>query len=47
VANFVREDIDVEFQSENGVLGMGPFPFEGEEDPDLINGISIEASKKQ
>ena len=37
VANFVREDISVEFQSENGVLGMGPFPFEGEEDPDLIN----------
>lgn len=37
VANFVREDINVEFQSENGVLGMGPFPFEGEEDPDLIN----------
>ena len=37
VANYVREDIDVEFQSENGVLGMGPFPFEGEEDPDLIN----------
>ncbi len=37
VANFVREDIDVEFQSENGVLGMGPFPFEGEEDPDVIN----------
>ena len=37
VANFVREDIDVDFQSENGVLGMGPFPFEGEEDPDLIN----------
>ncbi|MEX0997267.1 MAG: CoA transferase subunit B [Flavobacteriaceae bacterium] len=37
VANFVRDDIDVEFQSENGVLGMGPFPFEGEEDPDLIN----------
>ncbi len=37
VANFVREDIQVEFQSENGVLGMGPFPFEGEEDPDLIN----------
>ncbi len=37
VANFVREDIDVEFQSENGVLGMGPFPYEGEEDPDLIN----------
>ncbi|MGV6828363.1 MAG: CoA transferase subunit B [Flavobacteriales bacterium] len=37
VANYVRDDIEVEFQSENGVLGMGPFPFEGEEDPDLIN----------
>lgn len=37
VANFVQNDINVEFQSENGVLGMGPFPFEGEEDPDLIN----------
>lgn len=37
VANFVREDINVEFQSENGILGMGPFPFEGEEDADLIN----------
>jgi len=37
VANFVREDISVEFQSENGVLGMGPFPFEGEEDADIIN----------
>ncbi len=37
VANYVREDIDVEFQSENGVLGMGPFPFEGEEDADVIN----------
>ncbi|MFT7071802.1 CoA transferase subunit B [Patiriisocius sp. Uisw_017] len=37
VANFVREDIEVEFQSENGILGMGPFPFEGEEDPDMIN----------
>lgn len=37
VANFVRDDISVEFQSENGVLGMGPFPFEGEEDPDIIN----------
>ena len=37
VANFVNDDIEVEFQSENGVLGMGPFPFEGEEDPDLIN----------
>ncbi|MEZ2413792.1 3-oxoacid CoA-transferase subunit B [Muriicola sp. E247] len=37
VANFVRSDINVEFQSENGVLGMGPFPFEGEEDADIIN----------
>jgi 3-oxoacid CoA-transferase subunit B len=37
VANFVRKDISVEFQSENGVLGMGPFPFEGEEDADIIN----------
>ena len=37
VANFVREDIDVEFQSENGILGMGPFPLDGEEDADLIN----------
>ena len=37
VANYVRNDIEVEFQSENGVLGMGPFPFEGEEDPDIIN----------
>jgi len=37
VANFVRNDIEVEFQSENGVLGMGPFPFEGDEDADLIN----------
>ncbi len=37
VANFVRDDIEVEFQSENGVLGMGPFPFEGEEDADIIN----------
>ncbi len=37
VANFVRDDISVEFQSENGVLGMGPFPFAGEEDADIIN----------
>ena len=37
VANFVRDDIEIEFQSENGVLGMGPFPFEGEEDADIIN----------
>jgi len=37
VANYVRDDIQVEFQSENGILGMGPFPLKGEEDPDLIN----------
>lgn len=37
VANYVPDDISVEFQSENGVLGMGPFPYEGEEDADLIN----------
>ena len=37
VANYVRDDIEVEFQSENGILGMGPFPYEGEADPDLIN----------
>jgi 3-oxoacid CoA-transferase subunit B len=37
VANYVPESINVEFQSENGILGMGPFPFEGEEDADLIN----------
>ena len=37
VANFIPEGIDVEFQSENGILGMGPFPFDGEEDADLIN----------
>ena len=37
VANHVPKGINVEFQSENGVLGMGPFPFEGDEDPDLIN----------
>jgi 3-oxoacid CoA-transferase subunit B len=37
VANYVRNDISVEFQSENGVLGMGPFPFEGDEDADIIN----------
>ena len=33
----MRDDIQVEFQSENGILGMGPFPLEGEEDADLIN----------
>ncbi|WP_405203284.1 CoA transferase subunit B [Dokdonia sp. LLG6352-1] len=37
VANYVRDDIEVEFQSENGVLGMGPFPYDGEEDADIIN----------
>ncbi len=37
VANYVPEGIKVVFQSENGMLGMGPFPFEGEEQADLIN----------
>lgn len=37
VVNYVPSTISVEFQSENGILGMGPFPFEGEEDADLIN----------
>lgn len=37
IANHVPEGIDVQFQSENGILGMGPFPIEGEEDADLIN----------
>jgi 3-oxoacid CoA-transferase subunit B len=37
VANFIPEGINVTLQSENGLLGMGPFPFEGEEDADLIN----------
>ena len=37
VANYIPDGIDVEFQSENGILGMGPFPLEGEEDADLIN----------
>ena len=37
VANYIPEDIHVVLQSENGLLGMGPFPFEGEEDADLIN----------
>ena len=37
VANYIPKGIDVEFQSENGVLGMGPFPFEGDEDADIIN----------
>ena len=37
VANYIPEGMNVVLQSENGLLGMGPFPFEGEEDPDLIN----------
>ncbi|MBA4790398.1 MAG: CoA transferase subunit B [Pseudomonadota bacterium] len=37
VANALPEGMDVSFQSENGMLGIGPFPYEGEEDPDLIN----------
>ena len=37
IANYVPEGISVEFQSENGILGMGPFPYEGEEDADMIN----------
>ncbi len=37
VANYIPEGLNIEIQSENGVLGMGPFPFDGEEDPDYIN----------
>ncbi len=37
VANFVPTGMDIVLQSENGLLGIGPFPFEGDEDPDLIN----------
>jgi len=37
VANYIPEGIELEFQSENGVMGMGPFPYEGEEDADIIN----------
>lgn len=37
VANYIPEGMEVVLQSENGLLGMGPFPFEGDEDPDLIN----------
>ena len=37
VSNYIPDGIDVSLQSENGMLGMGPFPYEGEEDADLIN----------
>ena len=37
VANYIPKDVNVIFQSENGILGMGPFPKKGQEDPDLIN----------
>jgi len=37
VSNYIPQGITVQLQSENGMLGMGPFPYEGEEDPDLIN----------
>src|SRR5947208_17164356 len=37
VANYIPAGMTVQLQSENGMLGMGPFPYEGEEDPDLIN----------
>ena len=37
VSNYIPEGMSVQLQSENGMLGLGPFPYEGEEDPDLIN----------
>ncbi|MAL78535.1 MAG: succinyl-CoA--3-ketoacid-CoA transferase [Sneathiella sp.] len=37
VSNYIPDGMEIMFQSENGMLGMGPFPYEGEEDPDLIN----------
>ncbi len=39
VANYIPEGVDVTLQSENGLLGIGPFPYEGEADPDLINQV--------
>ena len=37
MSNYIPKGMSVQLQSENGMLGMGPFPYEGEEDPDLIN----------
>jgi 3-oxoacid CoA-transferase subunit B len=37
VSNYIPDGMEIQLQSENGMLGMGPFPYEGEEDPDLIN----------
>src|SRR3989440_4341452 len=37
VANYIPPGMEITLQSENGLLGMGPFPYEGEEDPDLVN----------
>ena len=37
VSNYIPQGMSVQLQSENGMLGFGPFPYEGEEDPDLIN----------